>query len=68
MRVAAADALLAVLEVPDPTWTSGARVLVYDDVCTTGHQPDRVARVLQDVGGADQVEGLVMARTPSRER
>jgi len=39
----------------------GKRVLVYDDVCTTGLQLDAIARVLLDAG-ADQVEGLVLAR------
>lgn len=67
-KVAAADALLDVLEIPDPARTSGARILVYDDVCTTGHQLDRVARVLRDLGGAHYVEGLVLARTPYRRR
>lgn len=67
-KVAAADALLEVLDVPEPARTRGRRVLVYDDVCTTGHQLDRVARVLRDKGGAERVEGLVLARTPYRRR
>ena len=67
-KVAAADALLDVLEVPRKRRTRGANVLVYDDVCTTGHQLDRVARVLLEHGGAAHVEGLVLARTPWRNR
>lgn len=64
-KVAAADALLDVLYVADPDAVRGARVLVYDDVCTTGHQLDRVAQVLKRSGAAS-VEGLVLARTPWR--
>lgn len=67
-KVAAADALLDVLRLPDTARTRGARILVFDDVCTTGHQLDRVARVLREVGGASAVEGLVLARTPYRRR
>lgn len=67
-KVAAADALLEVLRIPDPSRTTGARILVYDDVCTTGHQLDRVARFLRDAGQADHIEGLVLARAPYRPR
>lgn len=67
-KVAAADALLSVLKIPDPSRVRSARILVYDDVCTTGHQLDRVARVLKKAGGAAHVEGLVLARTPYRRR
>lgn len=67
-KVAAADALLDVLQIPNPRRTRDARILVYDDVCTTGHQLDRVARVLQEIGRAKRVEGLVLARAPYRRR
>lgn len=58
----AADTLLGLLEVEDGLNVKGLDVLVYDDVCTTGLQLDRVARYLKD-RGATRVEGLVMART-----
>lgn len=67
-KVAAADALIDVLTIPEPARTKDARILVYDDVCTTGHQLDRVARVLMAAGRAKHVEGLVLARAPFRPR
>jgi predicted amidophosphoribosyltransferase len=63
-KIAAADALADVLHVPEPDRVAGRRVLIYDDVCTTGYQLDRVARVLVEKGGAASVEGLVLARAP----
>jgi predicted amidophosphoribosyltransferase len=65
-KVAAADALLEVLSLTDPSLIGGKRVLVYDDVCTTGLQLDRVARHLKALGGARSVEALVLARAPWR--
>lgn len=59
---AAADALASRLTIPKPARTAGARIIVYDDICTTGLQLDRVARVLRHQGGAASVEGLVLAR------
>lgn len=41
------------------------RVIIYDDVLTTGAQFDAVARLLKD-NGAASVKGLVLARTPWR--
>lgn len=46
---------------------NGASVLVVDDVLTTGSTLDAVARALLQ-GGAGQVVGLVLARTPRRLR
>ena len=43
----------------------GARVLLLDDVCTTGATLSASAQVLY-AGGADWVEGLVLARTLRR--
>lgn len=43
----------------------GAKVLVYDDVFTTGNQLDQVGRLLMD-NGAESVDGLVLARAPWR--
>jgi predicted amidophosphoribosyltransferase len=65
---AAADELLKVLAVPDRRRTKGKRLLVYDDICTTALQLDRVAQFLITQGGAASVEGLVLARTPYRHR
>ncbi len=48
-RRAAAE-LLDALCVPDPARTRGRRILVYDNVCTTGSQLDAVARCLSDAG------------------
>jgi predicted amidophosphoribosyltransferase len=61
---AAADALLDQVAIPDPSRIAGRRILVYDDICTTGLQLDRVARVLKHTGGATTVEALVLARAP----
>jgi predicted amidophosphoribosyltransferase len=63
---AAADELQTVLKIPYRRRTHGKRILVYDDVCTTGLQLDRVAQFLHTEGGAASVEALVLARTPYR--
>jgi predicted amidophosphoribosyltransferase len=63
---AAAARLRGLLEIPDPTVTEGRKVLVFDDVCTTGSQLNTVAACLLDEGGATQVRGLVLARAPWR--
>jgi predicted amidophosphoribosyltransferase len=65
---AAARALRAALRVPDPSRTAGRRILIYDDVCTTGSQLDAVAACLLDDGRASHVEAVVLARTPWRGR
>lgn len=59
---AAADALIDLLEIDARLSLDGRHVLVYDDVCTTGLQLDRVARYLKS-NGASSVEAVVMART-----
>lgn len=43
----------------------GKRVLVYDDVCTTGNTLDAMAGYLIDAGAAE-VTAVVMARVPWR--
>jgi predicted amidophosphoribosyltransferase len=63
----AADLLLDALVAPDRRRLSGRRILVYDDICTTGLQLDRVARFLRDCG-ARSVEAVVLARTPWTEQ
>jgi predicted amidophosphoribosyltransferase len=60
-RASGAD-LRSALVVPDPSVTAGKRILVYDDICTTGTQLDAVAACLLDSGGATRVEGVVLAR------
>lgn len=65
---AAARELRSALRVPDPSRTSGGRILIYDDVCTTGSQLDAVAGCLLDDGRASHVEAVVLARAPWRGR
>ncbi|GIF74243.1 ComF family protein [Asanoa siamensis] len=43
---------------------AGARVLLFDDVLTTGAQLDAVGRKLQQRWGVERVDGLVLARHP----
>jgi predicted amidophosphoribosyltransferase len=63
---AAARELRRALQVTDPARTVGKRILLYDDVCTTGSQLAAVAAVLIDQGSAASVEGIVLARAPWR--
>lgn len=65
---ASAATLRRLLEIPDPSVTAGRRILVFDDVCTTGSQLDAVADRLLDEGNATEVRGLVLARAPWRTR
>lgn len=60
----AAAELYPLLRLPDPEAVRGRRVMIYDDVCTTGSQLNTVARYLVDEGGAASVYGLVLARVP----
>ncbi|HET9690365.1 MAG TPA: phosphoribosyltransferase family protein [Acidimicrobiales bacterium] len=60
-RVAAEGALRASLSVADAGAVAGARVLVVDDVMSTGSTLREVARVLR-AAGADEVAALVVAR------
>jgi len=64
-RIAAA-ALREVLQIPDPARTAGRRILVFDDVCTTGRQLNAVADCLVQEGRAAGVRALVLARAPWR--
>ena len=54
--------LRAALAIPNRQRTEGHRVLVYDDLYTTGHTLNEVARCLINVGGARQVTGISLAR------
>jgi predicted amidophosphoribosyltransferase len=65
---ATAAALRQVLSIPDRSRIEGRRVLIYDDVCTTGSQLDTVAACLAEDGGAASVDALVLARAPWRPR
>ncbi len=56
--------LRGLLQITDPARTAGRRILVFDDICTTGRQLDAVAGCLLDTGGAARVDGLVLARAP----
>lgn len=60
---AVARELRSVLRVTQPRAVLGQHVIVYDDVFTTGHTLNEVARALRDAG-ARSVIGLVLARQP----
>ena len=64
----AASELQEALAIPDRRTVEGRRILVYDDVCVTGSQPNAVAACLVEDGGATSVEGVVLARAPWRSR
>jgi predicted amidophosphoribosyltransferase len=64
----AARELRAALAITDREQILGRRILVYDDVCTTGAQLNAVASCLLDDGGAAEVSAVVLARTPWRQR
>jgi predicted amidophosphoribosyltransferase len=64
VKRAAAAELRAAPHIPDAARTQGRRILVYDDVCTTGSQLDTIAGYLIQKGGATEVEGVVLARAP----
>jgi predicted amidophosphoribosyltransferase len=66
-RAAGRD-LRAALRVPDPARTDGRKILVFDDVCTTGSQLNAVAGCLLDAGNAAEAHGLVLARALWRSR
>jgi len=64
-REAAAE-LYSVLLLPQPERVRGKRILLYDDVCTTGSQLNAVTAYLLDAGGAAEVRAVVLARAPWR--
>jgi predicted amidophosphoribosyltransferase len=49
------------LSVPDPSAVVGLRILVYDDVLTTGSSLNETARALREAG-ADTVCQVTLAR------
>jgi predicted amidophosphoribosyltransferase len=54
------------LRVPRPERTQDKKILVYDDLFTTGGTLDAVARVLKQQGGAEKVYGITLARQKYR--
>lgn len=62
-KQATARAVYEALALTDADAVRGRRLIVYDDVCTTGSQLDAVAGFLVE-NGARRVEGLVLARAP----
>lgn len=54
------------LYIPSRERIERRRILVYDDVCTTGSQLDATAGYLTGAAGAKEVEGIVLARAPWR--
>ena len=51
------------LEIRHPERVDGKRIIIYDDICTTGLQLNEVARRLREWGAAS-VHGVVLARQP----
>jgi len=64
----AARELHSALAITDRSRVAGKRILIYDDVCTTGSQLDAVAACLFDDGGAAEVKAVVLGRAPWRHR
>ncbi len=62
----AVDELRPALRVPDPSLVSDQRIVVIDDVFTTGHDMLEIARALR-LAGAASVDGLVLARAQWRQ-
>jgi predicted amidophosphoribosyltransferase len=52
------------LSIPNPAFTEGREILVYDDVFTDGFTLREVARCLKEEGGASWVCGVSLTRQP----
>ncbi len=63
---AAALELRRLLRASDSARLRNRKILVFDDVCTTGYQLNAVAQFLLEDCGAASVGGLVLARAPWR--
>lgn len=57
------DEIYASLVLPDPSAVIAKNIAVFDDVFTTGHTLNAVARKLREEGAA-QVTGIMLARQP----
>ncbi len=68
VKRAAVAELRQALTIPNRSRVEGRRILVYDDVCTTGSQLNALAECLIEDGHAMTVEGIVLARAPWRRR
>ena len=60
----AAQELRTSILVKDRARIEGGRMLIYEDVCTTGNQLNAIAQCLIEDGGAAEVSGIVLARAP----
>jgi orotate phosphoribosyltransferase len=58
--------VLGVYQSADPAATKGKRILLIDDICTTGSTLSECARVLREAGAAEVVCAAV-ALTPSEK-
>ena len=56
----------AALRLQHPERIAGKRIILYDDICTTGLQLNAVSRRLREDWGAVSVVGVVLARHPWR--
>lgn len=59
------DNVLAAYEAADPAGIAGHRILLIDDICTTGATLRECARVLREAGAADVM--CAVAREPRRK-
>lgn len=62
----AVNELRAALSIPDVARTRDKRIIVFDDLYTTGHTLNEVARCLIERGGARGVTGISLARQVHR--
>lgn len=68
VKIEAAKEHAEALELKHPERIAGKRVVVYDDICTTGHQLNEVARRLKEEWDATRVYGIVLARHPWQDK
>ena len=68
VKIEAAKEHAEALELKHPERIAGKRVVVYDDICTTGHQLNEVARRLKEEWDPTRVYGIVLARHPWQDK
>lgn len=56
------------LVLKHPERIAGKSVVVYDDICTTCHQLNEIARRLKEEWYATKVYGIVLARHPWKDK